>query len=273
VLTATEAAKAKNAGAVVHTWQDAVRGVYFNTAVPALANADVRRALRDAIEWSTIYNHLTAAGESKATAYIPPAAKIGNETYRGTHTYTTQVDTARTALGKGLAALYPDKNSPALPSLTFLAAQDSISADTARYIVQSWQKNLKISCTLELVSEETLKTRVTSGNYQIALYTAVGGGLSAADNLVAYTSNAAGNLTGYADTAFDAAVATALRGSREQVVAAETKLRNACPVIELSFPPRYYGVAANCEDVSIRPFGGGAYGNAYVFLHAKKFDD
>lgn len=275
-LSADAVDGAREAGVTVYTLEDAVRGVYFNTAVPALANVSVRQALRDAIEWTTVYEHLAAAGEPKATGYIPPDALIGSETYRSGEnaaTYSTRVDAAQTALGKGLAAVYPEDDAPAMPQLTFLAAEDTVSADTARYIVQSWKKNLKLSCALELVSETTLAARVKSGNYQIALYTAVGGGLTAADNLTAFVSGAGNNLTGFADPAFDAAATAAARGDRSKATAAENRLRDACPIIPVSFPHRHYGVAENCQDVTVRPFGGGTYGGAYEFLQAKKFDD
>ena len=275
-LSADKIDTAKNAGVTVHTLEDAVRGVYFNTAVPPLANAAVRRALRDAIEWTMVYDHLAAAGEPKATGYIPPDAHVGSETYRNGEnaaTYSARADAAQAALGDGLKAVYPEEPTPTMPRLTVLAAEDTVSADTARYIVQSWQKNLKLACSLELVSEQTLAARVNSGSYQVALYTAVGGGLTAADNLSAFVSGAANNLTGFSDTAFDAAYAAAARGGRKEATAAETMLRNACPIIPVSFPHRTYGVAANCEGVTVRPFGGGTYGGAYEFLQAKKFDD
>ena len=267
---------ARDAGVSVYSLSDSVRGVYFNTAVPVLSNAFVRRALRDAIEWTTVYDHLAAAGEPKATGYIPPDALVVNETYRSgdnAATWSTRVDASQAALGVGLAAVYPEESAPAMPRLTFLAAKDAVSADTARYIVQSWQKNLKLSCSLELVSEQTLAARVKSGSYQIALYTAVGGGLTAADNLTAFVSGAGNNLTGFADAAFDAAATAAARGGRSQVTAAEALLRNDCPIIPVSFPHRAYGVAANCEGITVRPFGGGTYGGEYEFLQAKKFDD
>ena len=267
---------ARQAGVTVHSLADTVRGVYFNTAVPTLANASIRRALRDAIEWATVYEHLAATGEPKATGYIPPDARVGSEPYRNGEnaaTWSTRVDAAQSALGTGLATVYPEDETPAMPRLTLLAAEDTVSADTARYIVQSWQKNLKLACSLELVDEQTLAARVRSGNYQVALYTAVGGGLIAADNLTAFVSGAANNLTGFSDAAFDAAYAAAARGGRAKATAAEAMLRDACPVIPVGFPHRAYGVAANCVDVTVRPFGGGTYGGEYEFLHAKKFDD
>lgn len=275
-LPATDVDKARQAGVSVMSLEDSVRSVYFNTAAPLLANADIRRALRDAIEWETVYEHLADVGEVKATGYIPPDATVGEELYRdgeNAATCSTQITAAQAALGKGLAAVYPDEPNPTVPQLTVLAAQDDVSANLARYIIQSWQKNLKIYCSLELVSEATLATRLNSGNYQIALYTAVGGGLTAAENLTAYTTGAANNLTGFSDAAFDAAYTAAAHGDRAQVIAAENALRDLCPTVPLSFVRRYYGVAANCEGITVRPFEGGTYGGVYEFLSARKFDD
>ena len=275
-LTAAQADAARQNGVHVMSLEDSVRSVYFNSATPILANAAVRRALRDAIEWNTVYDHLTAAGESRATGYIPPDALVGGETYRNGENAavcSTNVTAAQTALGEGLAAVYPDEKNPAVPRLTVLAAQDEVSANLARYLIQSWQKNLQVYCTLELVSETALTARVSSGNYQIAVYTAVGGGLTASENLTAYTTGAANNLTGFSAAAFDAAYVAAADGERTSVTAAERVLREQCPVVPLSFVRRYYGVAANCEDITVRPFEGGTYGGVYELLTAKKFDD
>ncbi len=275
-LTADKVTGAQQAGITVMSLADCVRGLYFNTTTTPLDNTDIRHALRDSIEWATVYEYLAATGEPKATGYIPPDAIVGTAIYRNGEnaaTYTTREKTAQAALGRGLKSAYPEEATPTMPSLTLLAAEDEVSANLARYIVQSWQKNLKLSCTLELVSDTTLSTRVNNGNYQLALYTAVGGGLTAADTLAAYTTGAGNNLTGYADAAFDAAYQAAVRGSRAQVTAAETYLRTACPVVPLSFPHRRYGIAAHTEGVTVRPFGGGTYGGAYEFIHAKKYED
>ena len=97
--------------------------------------------------------------------------------------------------------------------------------------------------------------------------------MAAASSYCSAVSGAANNLTGFSEAAFDAAYAAAARGGRAKATAAEAMLRDACPVIPVSFPHRAYGVAANCVDVTVRPFGGGTYGGEYEFLHAKKFDD
>lgn len=275
-LTGAQAATLADTGVQLVTLQDTVRSVYFNTRRATLANADVRRALRSSVEWSTVYSYLEGMGEPAADGYVPPDATVEGEPYRLENNavrFATDVKAAQTALGNGLRALEPDKDSPALPTFTVLAADDEHSANIARYLIQSWQKNLKIYCRLETVSESALASRVKNGSYDIAVYTVTCAGLTGAENLAAYTSTAANNLTGYASAAYDLACNAALKGGRPELTALENTLYKECPSLPLSFPRRYYGVAENTADVTVRPFGGGSYGSPFDFLQAKKWDD
>lgn len=274
-LTAAEVTKAETAGLQLLSLQDSVRSVFFNTRHIALADRGVRRALCDATEWHTLYAFLEEKGEPPAVGYIAPdAVTTDGSVYRNednARLHSIRGADAVQTLHAALARLYPDEQSPALPRLTVLAADDEVSANLARYLVQSWQRNLSIYCGLELVSESELTSRLNSGSYQIAIGITVASGLSAAENLQSYTTGAAGNITGYSNEAFDRAVTAALHGSREEVSAAESLLWEECPSLPLSFPHRYYGLAANVENVLVRPFYGGAYGSPFSFRQAKKW--
>lgn len=256
--------------------EDTIRSVWFNTAAEPLNSASIRQALRDSIEWETVYDYLEQAGEPAATGYVAPAATLYDGTlYRradNAERFTTKVKAAQTALGKGLAALYPEDDIPVLPALTVLAAEDEISANLARYLIQSWQKNLHISVKLQLVSQSQLAAGISSGGYQIALYAATATGLTGGENLAAYAAGAPGNHSRLNNKAVTDACAKALRGGRQELAALEGLLRQQCPSLPLSFPRRYYGIAAGTEGITVRPFGGGKYGCPFEFLQAKKWD-
>lgn len=275
-LTAAQYDAAQKAGVQVVPLEDSIRSVYFNTRVSPLSIPTVRQALRDAIEWERIHAYLQEAGELPATGYVAPAAVVAeNEPYRTAKnalSFETNLAQARTALGKGLQTLSQQQGASDLPRLTVLAAEDETSANLARYCIQSWQKNLKVYAELELLSEADLAGRVKAGRYDVAIYTATATGLTSAENLQAYTTGNAANLTGLSNAAVDAAVAAALAGGRAQAEAAEALLWQTCPSLPLSFPCRYYGIAAGNEGITVRPFGGGVYGAALDFLHAKKWD-
>ncbi len=275
-LTAEQQALAAESGLPILALKDTIRSVYFNTRHATLANASVRRALAYAVEWETVYAFLEERGETSATGYIAPDALVGGEIYRrdtNGRRFSTRLTDARAALGEGLRQLHPEEKNPALPRLTVLAADDEVSANLARYLVQSWQKNLDIYCTLELVAPSALNSRLSSGSYQIAIATVTASGLSGAENLQSYATGGVGNVTGYSDGAFDGLLGAALTGGRQQLAAAEEHLRQTCPSLPLSFPERYYGLSGNVEDVLVRPFYGGAYGSPFAFREAKKWDD
>ena len=269
VAQAAEAGKSIN----VSTLEDSVRSVWLNTAAAPLNQAEIRAALRDSIQWDSVDAYLAETGEAIATGYIPPAATVDGEIYRAADNAlprATDTAAATANLQKGVAALYPDGDgSPSRIRIELLAAEDAVSADLARYILQSWQKNLSISVTLRLVSQQELTKRVKSGDYQAALYTHTPSGLTGGENLACFGTDAGGNLARLSDKAVDLSLAAAKQGGRADLRTAETVLWTVCPAIPISFPCRYYGFAKNTADIVARPFGGGQYQSELDFRHAK----
>ncbi len=273
-LTLRELDAVKQAGVQTVKLEDRIRSVYFNTAAAPLSDTSLRQALRSSLEWQTIYAYLQEAGEPTATGYVAPAAVLPDgKIYRQSAdaiTFATDVEQARAALGQALAALYPEDTSPTLPQLTVLAAEDEVTTNLARYLIQSWQKHLNIYAKLETVTETELAARMRSNRYQIAIYTTAAHGLTGAENLQSYTTHNRGNLTKFSSPAVDAAAARAMTGGQAELAALEALLAEQCPTLPLSFPARYYGIASVCKGITVRPFGGGAYGAALDFQQAKK---
>lgn len=263
-------------GVTTAALNDAVRSVWLNTSADPLSEVHVRRALRDSIQWDSVDAYLKEAGEAVAHGYVPPAATVDGEVYRnGDNALPRTTDTVEAVknLQDGLKELYPNGNGTAsLICIELLAADDPLSADLARYILQSWQKHLGISVTLTLLSETQLASRVKSGNYQAALYTHTPSGLTGAENLSLFASAATDNLSRLVDKTVDTAVAAAKTGGRAELTALEKAVWNACPAIPIGFPCRYYGFAAGTEGIVARPFGGGRYQSPLDFRGAKQYD-
>ena len=275
-LSAAQAAQVGKDVSTV-TLNDTLRCVMFNTSADPLAEGNVRRALRDSIQWDSVDAYLADAGEVAATGYVPPAATVSaGEIYRNEDNALprkTDAAAAVKALQAGIAALYPDQTvSASRIRVTLLAAEDALSADLARYILQSWQKNLGITVKLELVSEQELVRRVKNGSFQAALYTFTPSGLTGYENLSAFASTATDNVARLVDKGVDTALAAAKSGGREELTALENALWTACPAIPVSFPCRYYGFAKDTEGIVARPFGGGRYQSPIDFRKAKYYD-
>lgn len=275
-LSAAQAAQVDKTVSTV-TLHDSLRCVMFNASADPLAEGNIRRALRDSIQWDSVDTYLADMGETVATGYVPPAATVSaGELYRAAdNALPRRTDTAAATktLQAGLKALYPDQTATASRiRITLLAAEDTLSADLARYVLQSWQKNLGISVTLSLVSEQELNRRVKNGNFQAALYTFTPSGLTGAENLAAFASAATDNVARLVDKKVDAAITAAKGGGREELAALESALWTACPAIPVSFPYRYYGFAKDTEGIVARPFGGGRYQSPIDFRQAKYYD-
>lgn len=261
-------------GITAYPLQDSLRSLYFNTTTDPFTAPAIRTALRDSVEWQAVHRLLTEQGDTEVLAggFVPPDGIVGGETYRtDANTLTamqSDVAGAKAALQNGLDVLQMNN----LPKFELLAAEDTLSADIARYLVQSWQKNLNVYPTLTLLPESELNQRVNSGNYQAAICIRTATGLSGAENLSCYASNAAGNLSRLSSAAVDAAIQTALCGGRTELEALEKLLWQTCPAVPISAVTRYYAVGDNVKHVYPRPFGGGRWNAPLYFRDALKFD-
>ena len=274
-LTAEQAAAMKEEKMRLVQLEDTIQYIWLNNTVKALSSADIRRALRDALEWETIAAQFDAAVHKPAAGYAAPDALLaGKESYRrdgNALTPVTDADKARRELDAGLAAL----ELKSMNGLKVLCADDAYSRNIALYVVQSWQKNLQVYCDIEAVPADTLATRVQVGNYQIAISAHTAADQSPLDAFSIFTTDSLkGNPARFSDAAVDQQAAALASGSpdRQAMEELEKLLYEKCPSIPLAFQTRFYGVPQTVSGVLIRPFGGGRYGAPIDFRHAGKED-
>lgn len=272
-LTSSQAVQAQGGDLQLVRLQDTVQSLWFNNREKALSDAGIRRGLRDGLEWSIIESRLTAEMGTAASGFVPPDAVVsGSEKYRMEENALVPPSLGREALNDfeaGLARLELES----CPKLTLLCADDEASVDLARYILQSWQKNLSVYFELQTLPEEELLARVQVGNYQIAILSFTPSAMDALDVLLSYGGTAAqGNLAGYAGDRFDQAAQALTDGTptREELETLERVLWEDCPCVPLSFPTRYMGLGKTVTGLIVRPFNGGAFGAALDFRQAGK---
>ena len=260
--------------------QDTVRHLWFNTAADPFTLEEIRRSLRDSIDWAAVTTYMSQhPDEPMAAGYLPPDARLAGDIYHANRgeipapvSPATDVEAAKAALQNGLSTLYPKGSNL---RFELLAADDPISADLARYLVQSWQKHLKVYPTLTLLPADEVAARVQSGNYQAAIHTVTLTGLTGGENLSLFGSDAVGNLSQYKNAAVDAAIAAAQQGGRAELEALDRLLWQVCPAVPLTNPTRYYGLSHDSvvvRDVEVIPFSGGRWGSPLELKHAKKWD-
>lgn len=259
-LTMEQAAEAQKRGLPVITMTDSLCAMWFNTSLPALADASVRTALRDSVEWQLLTEVLAAKGTAAgAVDFVPPDATANGSGYReraGALGYTATANAAATL------------RAAELPVLEVLCADEENTLQVARLILQSWQKHADLYFTLKPLSDAELAARLAVGNYQIAIGTVPGCSGDAQELLSAYVSDGADNVTRLHDRELIALLTAA--NSLEGLVACERRLHELCPCVPLWYAERAYATGKDVEGVVIRPFGGNPHGAVYDFLNAEK---
>lgn len=274
-LTASQAAAAAEEGLELVRLRDTLTGVWMNNKVAALSVPATRRALRDAVEWDLLQTRLTAGGATVAEGYIPPDAVVtGAEKYRMSGNAHRPVSRGREALADFNAGLSQAGLSSS-PGLTMLCADDEATIELARYILQSWQKNLSLYFELVPLAPNELASRVNVGNYELALYSFTPSSTTAQGVLEGFAGSASeGNLARYESSRFTEALGRLASGTstREEIDELEGIFFDECPFIPLSFPVRTVGLGKAVTGVVVRPFSGGAFGAELDFCGAGKMD-
>lgn len=182
------------------SFDSAMYSLIFNCKDTYLSNIDVRRAIASGFNFNLIQ-----ADFNKDTAQhiFPSAMTIGTEPFgQLTKKFTAYTATdAKATLRKGLNAI--DKNKAEIVLLCKTA--DEIFA---RKLIQNWQASLGVilNVSVEITDENTLRTRIKKGEYQLALGEISYGGNSPQDAALRFTSDSRDNISGYSSTGYDEVV-------------------------------------------------------------------
>lgn len=182
------------------SFDSAMYSLIFNCKDTYLSNIDVRRAIASGFNFNLIQ-----ADFNKYTAQhvFPSAMTIGTEPFgQLTKKFTAYTATdAKATLRKGLNAI--DKNKAEIVLLCKTA--DEIFA---RKLIQNWQASLGVilNVSVEITDENTLRTRIKKGEYQLALGEISYGGNSPQDAALRFTSDSRDNISGYSSTGYDEVV-------------------------------------------------------------------
>lgn len=226
------------------TVADTLQYLWFNTAVSPFTTAAVRRAFRDAVQWETV----TPLLGTPTSSFVSPAATFDGKPYSN-NLPPKQTAYNHAAFVQALTAA----GVTATPTLTLLCEEGADSFRLAQYIVQSWQKHLGVYLSIEQVSAVALASRLTAGNYTVAIAPRTAGGDTPADALSLFCGEEAGsNPSRLRDAAFEAALADAETLADWQ--AAELLLHELCPAVPLTVTPRTVGFAEGVQNIRVIPF-------------------
>ena len=216
----------------VDTFDSGLFALIFNCEDTYLKNVDIRRAIASGFNFHLIKSEL---GKEASTHIFPSALTIGTEPFgqltKKIKAYSTS--DAKATLKKGLNAIEENKAEIVL----LCKASDELFA---RKLIQNWQATLGVifNVSVEITDENTLKTRIKKGDYQLALGEISFGGNSAQDAALRFTSENRNNISNYSSTGYDdvvKAIAEADGGAAKAkaIQKAESYLTNAGVIIPL----------------------------------------
>lgn len=241
----------------------------FNAGSPLLKDVNLRIALCQGLNRSA----LEPAEDLREAAqgFVPAFCTIGDKNYRETAgaigRLAYNADDARSRWENALGSLGQES-----ASLTVLCAQEH--AEMLRRMIQNWQSALGITLMLQLetVERPELRTRVESGDYEIAFAPVEAAGSSAVNFLSRFASGANGNLLNYSSEAYNKLIASMNTASAEQLPGlckqAEEHLIQNGLVYPLYAESSFCAMAANVSGITLRALDG-----SVSFLKGERIGD
>lgn len=259
-ISSAKAAQAAEAGCTLTSFDNTTWGLCFNTQSDFMKNTKVRTAFLQALNRPNVLKHLPK-GVSPAESIIPPSIM-----YEGNHylslagnspSYLKQNQNAAGTLAAGLSEL----SGAQLKNISVLCPDDANMKLMLNEMIADWNTQFNNYFNMEPVDESSLKYRVKTGDFAIALYPIVPKGGDPISALSAFKSSESANPAGFRDAAYDAMLDAARAKSGTEAVAAykaaEKYLGDQGVFYPLYYEKSYYASAKGVTGIVFHPYGPG----------------
>ena len=242
----------------VAEFESGVLAFAFNCGDSVLKSKNIRRALAASLDLSVLAE---AFGEVTAKGVIPDALALGDKRYR-------DVSSAVSLYKNSAPSSLFEKG---LKSLKVSSCEISVICSeeyegTVRRLMQSWQSALGINLGIyvQVLTEDELKSRVQSKNYQIALVPVVFSDNTAFNALESFTSTSAGNFLSFKDKNYDSLVSSikyvaGTQATVSKTLQAEKYLIDSAAIIPLYENNLHFGMAKGVSGTYFNLTGDTAY--------------
>lgn len=198
-------------------------------------------------------------GMSPAYDVIPPATHYNGTLYReiagNGYKLKQDNDAAMGYLNNGLGS----KGYNSLPKITVLCPDNQEILLLMQYLLQSWQQNLKVYINIKQLSLSEIKTKITTGDYQIALYPITPDKDGPITCLNTFRSSYYSNPSKYSNYSYDslleqAATAGSSEAAVSALVAAEKMLNEEAVFYPMYYETSYYAIRKGVTGIIFSPF-------------------
>ena len=219
---------------------------------------NIRKAIASSFDRTLLYSQLK---EGSVGGIIPPSMLISGSKYREAagNVSLNSVSDPKKLLEDTLKKLGLD-----YVEVTVLCTEAEEKA--VRSVMQKWQATLGVSFNVfvETATAEEIRTRISDGEWQIALTDISFPHLTAFNGLLQYTTGNSENILGFEDNKYDSLVGAIKTASGFDTSISATKeadqyLLDSCVIIPLYGSPNYYGLGKGVDGVIFNSTGDVVY--------------
>lgn len=256
--------QAKETGMTCEETENVVWALVFNQTHTAFCNQQVREGFIRAVDRTTLEDFLRGIGQDNLRTYdrlVPPAITL----YTDSYTEQTTVSTVNTydpqAAYNSYRAGMDELEADTLRKIQLLVPEDSNIPEMCGLLQQAWQSALAVSVNIVEVSRDELSSRLSLGDYQVALVPLEASANTPADILNRFTSTSSSNISFYNNTAYDSLLSN-LGSSHDsqqildQYVQAETMLLDDAVAFPLLVEKNYFVLGKDVSGIDFYPYGG-----------------
>lgn len=247
-LTAVQAQQAEEQGCGILTLDDAVTGLLLNPQSDKLESAELRALFFQTLDRADLLSRRENGAQQEAQGVMPDCVLWNGEPYypSGTQAYTLQDEDAT----QGLSRLLSQLDLEQVPSITVICLDDQESINVANGFLVAWNSALGNAFNIEPLSASQFQSRISSGDYEAALYTLRAGGTTPYDVLKSFESTATPCLFQSKD--YDQALAS-LNFDLASYQTAEQLLEDSFVFYPIFRDKTYFGVNPDVRGISVSP--------------------
>lgn len=192
-LPETDAEAAANQGCGIQVMDDAVTGLLFNSEAGVLKYPQAREIFTKIIDRQDLLDRRMDKNSVEAMGIMAACVHWAGESYYsdGTTMFTSQDDAVIEQLMPSFLTLSGEER---MPNITVICPDDEESINIANGLLVSWNSKLGSAYNIEPLDDSEFAARISSGDYQAALYTLRARGTTPYQVLKAFESSSTPSL-------------------------------------------------------------------------------
>ena len=243
-------------------------GLTLNTDFGLFSDQEFRKALASLVDREKL-----SEGSSHAAAYaiVPGEVTLLDKPYREFAGDKLTPDYSVEKSQEYYQSALPRLDTSLFSGARIIMRENETASAMLSAIMQEWQREFGFYCVVEELSEADFSARLSSGDYEIAVQELSGSVNSPGAYLQAFTTDGAGNYSGYHSADSDGLIKAAQRAadladSAKLYAKAEQSIINGAAFIPLYYKNEYFCINKDFADIYYDPFN-----KTVDFTNAKAF--